>query len=88
MNALFAVLSAGDAATWGEWGKDYFGNSRAVLEAAFKLPPDLRNELIGMFGDIAKAFGTEARDAARVGVPAAADAIAKLLAAGNVTPSA
>lgn len=88
VNALFAVLSAGDAATWGEWGKDYLGNSRAVLEAAFKLPPDLRNELIGMFGDIAKAFGTEARDAARVGVPAAADAIAKLLAAGNVTPSA
>lgn len=92
VNALFDVLGAGDAATWAEWGKDYLGNSRAVLEAAFKLPPDLRNELIGMFMDIAIVFGGEARDvvvdAARENVPAATDAIAKMLAAGMTPPSA
>ncbi|MBO4352771.1 MAG: DUF2974 domain-containing protein, partial [Eggerthellaceae bacterium] len=90
VNALFDILGAGDASTWVEWGKDYLGNSRAVFEAALKLPPDLRNELTSMFMDIAKVFGSEARDVAfdvardvaHENVPAAADAIAKLLSAG------
>ena len=92
VNALYDVLNAGAASTWGEWGKDYLGNSRAVLEVAFKLPPDLRNEILGMFMDVAKVFGIEARDvmvdAARENVPAATDAIAKMLAAGMTPPSA
>lgn len=70
VNAVFDILGASSATTWQELGRDYLGNGRAVVEAAIKLPPELRGVLFGMFADIAKVFGNKTLEMFFENVPA------------------
>lgn len=59
IDAVFELLGAADADTWGEFSQRPAESALAIAEATSKLPSEMRATIMGMIGDIAPILASK-----------------------------